>query len=578
MILNKRSKAPTPTPADTTYLFGPTPTTNKPIGQFGIEKKKDSDAIKVSLSDCLACSGCITSAETVLLEAQSIDEFKQQVAACAQSGGRRAVVVSVAPQSRASLAYAAGLSTLDAAKRLTGFFKVMGVARVYDTTAARDFSLLEAREEFVERFRASKAANDDQNDQNNQNNATPNPLPVLASACPGWVCYAEKQSPAVLPHISHVKSPQQIMGTVVKRRVAAALGLDPGAVFHVAVMPCYDKKLEASREDFREGDGDGAPVPDVDCVLTTGEVAELLAGAFGVTVAEKDGYSSEAGGLLEGAGALARCDPAPLDGWLASLGTGVRPRTMADMDMDTDADMDDADVDASNDDEWVWGCDSKEGGGGSGGYLEHVFRYAAKTVFGVVVDGPLEYVVPRARNPDLKEVVLRDTDGVVLMKFAQAYGFRNIQNMVRKIKPTAHDIHLGGGRDGCGYDYVEIMACPSGCLNGGGQLPPPPALPAGTMLDPSAPMPATLGGMTAKELVDELETRYRWGSGTVEARAPDQSPEIAEAYREWVMGGVGSAGARALFHTRYHDRGAEAAAAAGGTVAIAAQLKLTSDW
>ena len=158
MILNKRSKAPSPTPADTTYLFGPTPTENKPIGQWGIEKKKDSDAIKVSLSDCLACSGCITSAETVLLEAQSIDEFKQQVAACAQSGGRRAVVVSVAPQSRASLAYAAGLSTLDAAKRLTGFFKAMGVARVYDTTAARDFSLLEAREEFVERFRASKAA------------------------------------------------------------------------------------------------------------------------------------------------------------------------------------------------------------------------------------------------------------------------------------------------------------------------------------------------------------------------------------------------------------------------------------
>ena len=82
MILNKRSKAPTPTPADTTYLFGPTPTENKPIGQWGIEKKKDSDAIKVSLSDCLACSGCITSAETVLLEAQSVDEFRQQVAAC----------------------------------------------------------------------------------------------------------------------------------------------------------------------------------------------------------------------------------------------------------------------------------------------------------------------------------------------------------------------------------------------------------------------------------------------------------------------------------------------------------------
>ena len=84
--------------------------------------------------------------------------------------------------------------------------------------------------------------------------------------------------------------------------------------------------------------------------------------------------------------------------------------------------------------------------------------------------------------------------------------------------------------------------------------------------------------MTAKELVDELETKYRWGDGTVEPRPPDASPEVAEAYRDWVRGAVGSESARALFHTRYHDRGAEAAAAAGGAVAAAAQLKLTSDW
>ena len=25
-------------------------------------------------------------------------------------------------------------------------------------------------------------------------------------------------------------------------------------------------------------------------------------------------------------------------------------------------------------------------------------------------------------------------------------------------------------RKNCEYDYVEVMACPSGCLNGGGQL------------------------------------------------------------------------------------------------------------
>lgn len=31
---------------------------------------------------------------------------------------------------------------------------------------------------------------------------------MLASACPGWVCYAEKTHAAVLPNISTAKSPQ----------------------------------------------------------------------------------------------------------------------------------------------------------------------------------------------------------------------------------------------------------------------------------------------------------------------------------------------------------------------------------
>lgn len=35
------------------------------------------------------------------------------------------------------------------------------------------------------------------------------PLPMLASACPGWVCYAEKTHGSyILPYISTAKSPQ----------------------------------------------------------------------------------------------------------------------------------------------------------------------------------------------------------------------------------------------------------------------------------------------------------------------------------------------------------------------------------
>ena len=43
---------------------------------------------------------------------------------------------------------------------------------------------------------------------------------------------------------------QAMMGTLVKRHLAPQWGVDPARVYHCAVMPCYDKKLEASREDF----------------------------------------------------------------------------------------------------------------------------------------------------------------------------------------------------------------------------------------------------------------------------------------------------------------------------------------
>lgn len=54
------------------------------------------------------------------------------------------------------------------------------------------------------------------------------------------------------------------------------------------------------------------------------------------------------------------------------------------------------------------------------------------------------------RNKDFQEVTL-EKDGVVLLQFALAYGFRNIQNLVQKLK-----------RGKSPYHYVEVMACPSG--------------------------------------------------------------------------------------------------------------------
>jgi iron only hydrogenase large subunit-like protein len=49
----------------------------------------------------------------------------------------------------------------------------------------------------------------------------------------------------------------------------------PYHVYHVTVMPCYDKKLEAVRDDFTFS-VDGKEVTEVDSVLTTGEVLDLI--------------------------------------------------------------------------------------------------------------------------------------------------------------------------------------------------------------------------------------------------------------------------------------------------------------
>lgn len=73
----------------------------------------------------------------------------------------------------------------------------------------------------------------------------------VSSLSAGWVCYAEKTHGSyILPHIDTTRSPQGIMGSLIKQLLAKANGWDPAQIYHVTVMPCYDKKLEASRDDF----------------------------------------------------------------------------------------------------------------------------------------------------------------------------------------------------------------------------------------------------------------------------------------------------------------------------------------
>ena len=525
--------------------------------------------------------------------------------------------MSVSPQSVVSLARAANLAPPVAAAKIAGFFKsVHGAVAVFDVSESRELALAETCDEFVRRFRADR-------ENRARGGKGGGLLPALASACPGWVCYAEKQHGDVLKHISAVKSPMAVMGAVVKTRVASALGLAPKGVFHAAVMPCFDKKLEAAREDLAIA-GDG--IPDVDCVLTTGEVAEMLAkerrvaggveADAGTDASDVDARRGAALLALEGFPVASFDSPFTDDAFGANAPTTNVNAAVNDGEEDPvavgggDVEMAESDADpaASASDfseaggrvlsgsSWRSGRAFPHGGGGSGGYLDATFRHAAKALFGVDVRGPLEYRLPRSRNRDLREVTLEgpnpgpDGRPEVLLRFAAAYGFKNIQNVVRKCRGN-------GGY----YDFVEIMACPGGCLNGGGQIPPPPRYAPGTRLSADAPLPDTLGGVGAREMLDELELAYasgEWGSpggegGGEEGRCADSSSAggrglssgerqrastLAAAYGGWIGDGVGSERARAALHTVYHDRGAEAAGRGEGERAAAARLKASGDW
>ena len=199
-------------------------------------------------------------------------------------------------------------------------------------------------------------------------------------------------------------------------------------------MPCYDKKLEASRQDFYN---ESYSTRDVDCVITTGELDLMMR--------EK--------------------------GW--NLLTPV-----------SDEDVTPSVADLP---ELV-----PHAGTSSGSYL-HSLMHGAMTA----CPEALDLVERHVRTIDYQEyTLLKKSTGDIVFKGAKCYGFRNLQNVVRKVGREA-GVHVGRGAAGRmattartklkratgdatnnrdsdkGYDYVEVMACPSGCVNGGGQLRPP---------------------------------------------------------------------------------------------------------
>ena len=161
------------------------------------------------------------------------------------------VVAQLAPAVRVALGESFGLKP---GENLTGqivaALKILGFDRVFDTSFGADLTIIEEANEFKERIGKNEK------------------LPLMTSCCPAWVKYAEQYYPEHLEHISSCKSPQQMLGAMIKEVMPEDMGVKKENVFVVSIMPCTAKKFESAK--------DSKTIKDVDVVITTQELIRMF--------------------------------------------------------------------------------------------------------------------------------------------------------------------------------------------------------------------------------------------------------------------------------------------------------------
>ena len=205
---------------------------------------------KLADTKCVGCGQCAAVCTTGAIT------VKNQIGQAWQAlhDPKNRVVVQIAPAVRVALGEEFGLPAGEnVMDRLVKALKLTGVEEVYDTDFAADMTTISESQEFLERLKAG------------------GPFPMFTSCCPAWVKYLELNDPKYLRNISSCKSPMEMFAAVLRDKYQAKDAADGRRTYHMAIMPCTAKKMEAARAEFtRDGQ------PDVDLVITTRELVDMI--------------------------------------------------------------------------------------------------------------------------------------------------------------------------------------------------------------------------------------------------------------------------------------------------------------
>ena len=300
-------------------------------------------------------------------------------------------VVQIAPAVRVALAEEFGMApgTL-ITKKIYAALRLLGFKTVFDTNFSADLTIMEEGSELVKRLGDKNAS-----------------LPLITSCCPAWVDYLEKFFTDMIPNFSTAKSPQQMMGAMIKTYWAQKASLDPAKICSVSVMPCTAKKWEAGRS--ADMSSSGKNVQDVDIVITTRELARMIKQA-GIDILKlEDEEADNPMGPYSGAGTI----------------FGV-----------------------------------------TGGVMEAAIRSAYFLVTNKEL-GNINFTPVRGLD-GVKEAEVdfgKDLGNGLgsKIRIAAAHQMGNIEDVLNRIRDAKK-----AGKE-LPYHFVEVMACRGGCVGGGGQ-------------------------------------------------------------------------------------------------------------
>ncbi|MBI9018625.1 MAG: iron hydrogenase small subunit [Phycisphaerae bacterium] len=384
---------------------------------------------------------------------------------------KKHVVIQTAPSPRAAMGECFGLEPgTPVTKELNTALRRCGFDRVFDTNFTADLTIIEEGTELLLRLYKALVEKDETV-----------ALPQFTSCSPGWVKYLEHFYPDYTDNLSSAKSPQQMFGSVIKTYYAQKHNIDPTDIVSVALMPCAAKKFECNRPEMTS-----SGYKDVDYGLTTREMATMI---------------SEAGLDLPSLPQSDFDDP-----FGQATGSGV-----------------------------IFGA--------TGGVMEAAIRSVVELVCGIKVENLFDHadVVPVRGFEGVKYAELPITavgpvpeilahlvpnwdwlKGATL-KVAVCHGTANAHRVME-------DIKAGGKFSEC--HFIEFMACPGGCLGGGGQ-----------------PIPTSPEIRAAR-----AKAIYAEDSGS-EVRKSHENPAVLELYSKFLTDGPCGHKAHKLLHTHYTPRG-----------------------